>query len=260
MTGVIFNIQRFCLHDGPGIRTTVFLKGCPLRCKWCHNPESHRFLPEYWTKKTPFGDKQEQVGQYTTVAEVMETVLKDVSYYKRSGGGLTISGGEPLAQFDFCLALLQEAKQQGLHTCLETCGHTTQENLEAVLAYVDLFLYDYKATDPEKHREFTGKSNDIILDNLDFLTSKDANILLRCPLIPGVNDDNEHLAGIAHLAKRYPTLQGVEIMPYHNMGESKVEALGEESRLPGIANASEETKEKWLTALKKLGCENVRIS
>lgn len=256
MTGIVFDIQRFALYDGPGIRTTVFLKGCPLRCQWCHNPESWSFEPQESTN--PDGTKK-TVGESVSVQTVLKEVMSDRAYYERSGGGVTFSGGEPLAQFEFCLALLQASKDQGLHTCLDTCGHVPLQRLQAALPYVDLFLFDYKATNPKEHKTLTGVGNHQILANLDRLYHLGAKIILRFPLIPGVNDSQEHLAGIASLNHRYPNLEGLEIMAYHNMGNEKALRLGQEVLLPGIPTADQEIKDGWLTKLRSLGCEKIRI-
>lgn len=201
----IFNIQRFCLHDGPGIRTTVFFMYCPLHCAWCHNPECNKW----------------DFGQDITTSEILGVVLKDKKYYDNSGGGITVSGGEPLAQFDSLLDLLISAKEKGLHTTIETCGFAETRHFSALLPYVDLFLYDYKETDGEKHKEFTGQDNELILQNLDFLYENGAEIQLRCPIIPGYNDSAEHFAAIDAMREKYPRMPEPEQLPYHNLGEGK---------------------------------------
>lgn len=294
MTGIVFDIQRFALHDGPGIRTTVFLKGCPLQCQWCHNPESQAFAPQLsyhadrdcscaacteaqtggvaslgllpdaaaatrGTWKATLPDVCARgtltvIGGEMTVGEVMAEVLRDEAYYHRSGGGLTLSGGEPLAQPTFALALLREAKARGLHTCLDTSGAVAPRWIEAAAELTDLFLYDYKATDPNEHRRLTGASNRLVLDNLDFLYRQGARVRLRCPLVPGVNDSVEHLEGIADLADRYPDLDGIEIMPYHDLGRDKAARIGQTYALAGVPSADEATKAGWMERLHALGC------
>ena len=296
LTGMIFDIQRTSLHDGPGIRTDVFMKGCPLRCAWCHNPESRStskeisFRPESCAAcgecvKTCQQDAHQIVdgahiydralcqqcgecvetclyealklaGQKKTVDEIMAVVLRDRPFYEQSGGGLTITGGEPMLQEEFTLALLKAAKASGLHTCLDTCGWANQGAYAHVLPFVDLFLFDYKATDPEIHQQLTGVSNEPILANLDFLLQQGASIQLRCPLIPGINDTPEHLAGIAALSKRHPGLAGIDLMAYHNIGNAKYERYGLKNPLPDLPTTSEETKNTWLESLHNLGCEN----
>ena len=266
-TGIVFDLQRASLDDGPGIRTTVFLKGCPLHCAWCHNPESQRPGPELAFDATLCLSCQACVtacasgvhtfdatchhavafdrclaagacltvcpsgalrlyGHEQSVETVLAEVIKDRAFYSASGGGLTLSGGEPTAQLEFCLALLQAAKAAGISTCIETCGFAPRESFAALLPVTDLFLFDYKASDPELHASLTGASNALCLANLRWLHAQGAAIRLRCPLIPGVNDDSMHLRSIAALSAELTGLQGVEILPYHGSGAVKYERLG----------------------------------
>jgi pyruvate formate lyase activating enzyme len=190
---------------------------------------------------------------------VIAEVRKDISFYKKSGGGLTLTGGEPMLQPDFSLELLKAAKAEGIHTCLETCGWGSQRLFQEVLPFVDLFLFDIKATDPETHRRLTGADNALILANLDLLYQNGAAILLRCPLVPGVNDSAEHLAGIAALDRKYPRLLGIELLPYHNIGNMKYERYGLQNPLPGLETTSEAVKQSWLSHMRAAGCEKVRL-
>jgi pyruvate formate lyase activating enzyme len=216
--GIVFDLQRGAMHDGPGVRTTVFLKGCPLRCAWCHNPESQAFAPEV-------GRCGRTYGRAATVSEIMAVVRRDTRFYAASGGGLTVSGGEPTAQYAFCAALLGAAKAEGIHTCLDTCGELDWPRLDALRSSVDLFLYDYKATDPARHRALTGVAPDRVFANLARLLEAGAPVCLRCPLVPGVNDDPGHVAAIAELGRRWPRL-AIDIMPYHDVGGGKYDDLG----------------------------------
>jgi pyruvate formate lyase activating enzyme len=289
-TGTIFSIERCSLHDGPGIRTTVFLKGCPLRCQWCHNPESQSRREELYfldencvacgscAAVCPAGchrvtdaahtidraDCQrcgqcvdacptgalELKGQRVTVREVMKTVLRDRHFYEDSGGGLTLCGGEPMAQPAFVLALLKAAKAEGIHTVLETCGFIQTAKFMSVLPYVDLFYFDWKETDTERHRNYTGVKNELILQNLAELDAAGAEIVLRCPIIPGLNARPDHFEGIAQLANQHPRVREVHVLPYHPMGASKSTRLGKEYPLPDIDFASEEDAAGWRESLR----------
>jgi pyruvate formate lyase activating enzyme len=253
-TGVVFDVQRAALHDGPGVRTVVFLKGCFLRCQWCHNPES-------WSPEPEVAVQPDSSGQYRTfgsemsVQDVMRIVLRDRIYYEVSGGGLTLSGGEPTLQFDFCRALLGAARQQNLHTCLDTCGHNSQETFAALLPLVDLFLFDYKLTDSQAHLLWTGAGNELVLSNLDFLYRSGARILLRCPLLPGINDSQEHFEAIAILNQKYPRLHGIEILPYHDTGHYKFGLLGMDPPRFNTSVPSEEEQRKYRQILASLGVQ-----
>lgn len=276
--GKIFDISRFCLNDGPGIRTTVFFKGCPLSCVWCHNPESqstkfeilysknkcvncgkcvvacnkqcHTFKNGHIFDRTACiscgncakecpSNALRLVGKNYSAEEIIKEVLKDKIYYEESGGGLTVSGGEPLMQIDFLEQLLKYAKKENLHTCIETCGYAKKESFEKIVHLTDCFLFDWKETDAEKHKKFTGKDNMLILENLEFLNSVNTKIILRIPLIPNFNDSWEHLNGIAEIANKYHNIKKIEIMPYHPLGLSKSEELGKnaDENLPTIPTA-----------------------
>jgi glycyl-radical enzyme activating protein len=271
ITGTVFDIKKFAIHDGPGIRTTVFLKGCPLKCLWCHNPESQAATPEIslmpekciscgWCfeacpnhchsilednriydrencircgkcAEKCYAGAVEVIGKEMTVDEAIEEVLKDKPFYDNSGGGMTISGGEPMSQPQFTAALLAEAKKHDLHTCLDTCGFASFANYEKVLKHVDLFLFDLKETDPERHFEYTGVPLAPILENLKKIDSAGGTIILRCPIIPNLNAREEHVQGIAKVAENLNNLQEINLMLYHPLGESKLKRLGLEPKL-----------------------------
>jgi glycyl-radical enzyme activating protein len=302
MAGRVFDIQRFCIQDGPGIRTTVFLKGCFLHCKWCHNPESinpkpqlsvaqercischecEKVCPEAaigyrrdgkvvldWARCNDCGacapvcdaKALEIVGRDVSVEEVLEVVLRDRDYYAASGGGMTLSGGEPLFQPDFAEALFRAAKAEGLHNCVETSGFAEWRSLERLLPVVDLFLYDYKETDPHLHQAFTGARNEQILANLRSLHRAGANILLRCPMIPEYNARKEHLNGIAAVARELTDLKGVEILPYHRLGRAKLQRFGLPARMPeSVKPPGQQTVDSWITYLKRRGVSLVNQS
>lgn len=265
MTATIFNIQRFSLFDGPGVRTVVFFKGCPLQCLWCHNPEGRAPQTQILYNKDrcigcgacqeacPEGcHSLEQgihvydrtrctacgrcatacysraitvAGRTVTVDEIIETVLRDRSVYEESGGGLTLSGGEPLMQAEFSVALLKAAKSHGLHTCVETSGFGSPEDLSEMAKYTDLFLFDCKVTGDEEHTRLCGVPQTPILQNLTLLDNLNAKVLLRCPLLP-MNRNAMHAEGIAQIVHTHPSATAVQILPYHRLGISKSEQLG----------------------------------
>ena len=254
LSAMIFDIERNSYVDGPGIRTTVFLKGCPLSCVWCHNPESQSFEKQimfYKSKCIGCGkcrevcpnnlkscdfcgrcelycpaDARKICGKEYTTDEVLKEIVKDKPFYENSGGGVTLSGGEPLAQYDFSLELLKKAKENGIHTAIETCGYAEKSKILEIAKYVDLFLFDCKETDQELHKKYTGVDNKIILENLKALSDAGSKIILRCPIIPGFNDRAEHFKGISEIADKFSGIEHIEIEPFHPHGESKYSALG----------------------------------
>ncbi|MBR3085726.1 MAG: glycyl-radical enzyme activating protein [Kiritimatiellae bacterium] len=249
---IVFDIEKFAVHDGPGIRTVVFLKGCPLRCLWCHNPESQSFEQE--TMAGENGGPPEIVGKAMTVEEVMASVRKDKAFYDNSGGGLTISGGEPLAHFEFTRALLAAAKTESIHTAVETSGYAPRERIEALLPLVNLWLWDVKAP-PSLHEKLVGCPAEPILDNLAFLSSRGASVVLRCPLVPGVNDSNEALRHIRRLSETTPGIVRIDIEPYHPMGEDKNRRLGRTDWFHAPF-ASDADKARWRTILQEWQAKN----
>ena len=294
-TGRIFDIQRFSIHDGPGIRTTVFLKGCPLRCLWCGNPESIDPKPQlsYVADKciacgecfkvckpnalskdaagkavvdrarcTNSGDcapvcdpkALEMVGRDMTADEVIEVVLRDRDYYAQSSGGLTLSGGEPLLQPEFAEDLFHAVKNRGIHCCIETSGYAAWDVFERLRRVVDLWLFDFKETDPRLHEKFTGRENQTILERLQQLHDAGAEILLRCPMIPGHNARKEHLDGIVALSRRLPRLRGVELLPYYDLWRAKLKRFGLTAHLPeSVKPPARETIKSWNAYLRERG-------
>ena len=249
----IFDLQRSSFVDGPGIRTTVFFKGCNLRCAWCHNPESQSTVPQmmfYKNKCTGCGkckekcpnqlekcdlcgkctiycphDAREVCGKEYTVDEVLREILKDKTFYETSGGGVTFSGGECMLQIDFLEEILKACKENGIHTAVDTAGHIPWDSFARILPYTDLFLYDVKCADGEMHKRYTGVDNRLILDNLKKLFSLGANLWIRIPVIPGVNATREEMTAIRDLLLLGPP-EKTELLPYHAMGEHKYAALG----------------------------------
>ena len=228
MTGLIFDIRRFCLHDGPGIRTTVFFKGCPLDCCWCHNPEARAPYPETFTlnPQSNSGNRrqhQRQVGYVTDVETIVRELIRDFLFYEQSGGGVSFSGGEPTSQPEFLEALLQRCKELGLHTAVDTCGHAPFEVFRRINSLTDLFLFDLKLMDNHKHREFTGATNELILDNLRKLSEMSREIWIRVPLVPGITDTEENLDAIAEFLCTMTAIRRISLLPYNKLGEDKID-------------------------------------
>lgn len=274
--GIVTGIERYSIHDGPGIRSLVFLKGCPLSCRWCHNPETQCFKPEIiydrakcldcgacaavcpqchsiTDGKHSFDRKNctacgkcvdvcpsalELCGKSMTVAEVIDTVMKDKVFYNHDGG-ITLSGGEPFAQGEFAIALLARAKSLGLYCAVETCGAVPSDYLSAAVKYTDLFLYDVKEISPQRHKELTGADNRLILENLSLLSANKAKIILRVPVIPGANDSEEHFRGVGELAEKLEGVIRVEVLPYHRAGNAKYAKLGLTPREFKVPNADD---------------------
>lgn len=266
--GRIFNIQRYSLQDGPGLRTTVFLKGCPLSCAWCHNPESQdlgkAFLkheerciacgscfdacgpgevpsdcPEACVDACPTGARQ-LLGRDVDVDELLEDLLRDRLFFDQSGGGVTLSGGEPLLQPTFVKAMLAALRQRGVHTALDTCGLGRREDLLEAAALSDLVLFDLKHMDDAQHRRWTGAGNGTILANLEALGVVHSQIWIRVPVIPGVNDDLENLEATARFVSAIPGVRRLDLLPYHSTGTAKFRRLGREYSLEQVPSPTAE--------------------
>jgi len=220
--GTIFDIKRYAIHDGPGIRTTVFFKGCPLNCQWCHNPESRSHDPEeFEIIRTGGESRKETIGRIVSVDEVMDEIERDRVFYEESGGGATFSGGEPLEQIEFLRAVLHACKDRGISAAVDTSGHCPPEYFEKIDGLVDYYLYDLKLMDDARHREFVGVSNDLILANLRWLAENDATIHIRIPLIPGITDTDENLGAILSHLDTYEAIHEISLLPYNLLGEDK---------------------------------------
>ena len=255
MTAKIFEIKRFAVHDGDGIRTTVFFKGCPLRCVWCHNPEglafeseeafyAHKCIGCGECKEKDFdtvdclGEARVKYGKDVTISELMPLLSEDREFYENSGGGVTLSGGECLMQADFCAELLKKLKENGIHTAVDTCGFAPRLAFDKVIPYTDVFLYDLKALDDDVHIRCTGQSNKIILENLDYINKNGKKVEIRIPYVPGYNDGQ--IEKISEYLKRLKNVSGVRVLPYHNYAASKYEALGIPCGLPERLPTEEE--------------------
>ena len=220
MKGIIFDIKKFAIHDGPGIRQTVFLKGCPLKCWWCHNPESRKQGVEK-KRNTDCNKEEMTIGWEIEAIDLLQEFLKDKVFYDHSDGGVTFSGGEPTMQMDFLEEVLSLCKENGLHTAIDTCGLLKRKDLDRLIDLTDLFLYDLKHLDDAEHIEHTGASNKQILANLEYLNLKGKEIHLRIPLITGFNDSEDHLHQLAEYILNYESITEVKLLPYHKMGEGK---------------------------------------
>ncbi len=299
MNGVIFDIQKFSVNDGPGVRTTVFLKGCQMKCVWCHNPESLSVQ-----KQLSFSEQKctsckscvevcpndvhsfdangrhlvdfdacdacgkcvdaclhgalKIYGKTMSLDEVFDEVIKDKVYFDKSGGGITLSGGEALKQFDFCLALAKKCKQHGLHVCIETNGASKSDHYRAIAPFVDLFLFDYKATGDKAHKRLTGLTRRLVDENLALLNQLNADVILRCPIIPEYNLSNEHLAAISELTLAYSNIQKVEVLPYHNFGQGKAKEIGREYEVE-VEMPTDSDSATWIERIRSHGVINVSL-
>ncbi|MCW3788319.1 glycyl-radical enzyme activating protein [Plebeiibacterium sediminum] len=241
MEGKIFDIKRFALNDGPGIRTTVFFKGCPLKCTWCHNPEGISFdIEEFEQERFLDGERFvhiQKIGQSVSVQKLMDEILKDVNFYIQSGGGVTFSGGEPMAQSEFLTLVLAECKKKGLHVTIDTTGLCNTDKLDVISNYADLFLYDMKFVNSDLHYNYTGVKNSLIIENLDFLLNKKSAVIVRVPIIPGINDTVECIADLKEFVKnRQNQIKELHFLPFHNIGQSKYERFKKDYSLSALSS------------------------
>jgi len=239
MEGLIFDIRRFTVHDGPGIRSTVFLKGCPLSCSWCHNPESQSGLPETSTRSLALDGRifseEEVSGDWMSSGDVIREVLKDCVFYDESGGGVTVSGGEPTFQHEFLVELLSGLKARGLHLALDTCGHTEWGKLAETMNYVDLYLYDLKVMDEGLHMKYTGVSNKQILENMQKLAASGKKIIVRIPVIPGINDTDHNFTALRlYLRGLKPAITEINLLPFHAAAENKYKRFRKDNFMKNV--------------------------
>lgn len=246
--GRIFDIQRYSIHDGNGIRTIIFLKGCALRCRWCCNPESQ----EYRIQTMTVQGKPKIIGRDVTVGEVMETVVKDRPYYRRTGGGMTLSGGESLCQPEFTRNLLRAAKDFGISTAMESMGYAEYDVIREILPYLDQYLLDIKHMDLEKHREFTGKRNGLMLENAKKIAdSHMTELSIRVPVIPGFNDTPQEIGAIAAYTKELKNVRRMHLLPYHRLGQDKYEGLGRTYLMGDVEPPSNDKMQELLQVAEK---------
>jgi len=240
MKGLIFNVKRYAIHDGPGIRVTFFMKGCPLSCWWCHNPEGISPEPEEIVNVDRVGEmefsKKETAGRYYEVNEIMQILEKERIFFENSNGGVTFSGGEPMMQPAFLLEALTACKYNGYHTAVDTSGHFPDSSLKKVLPVTDLFLFDLKHLDPERHDLYTGVSNKIIIKNLHKIVDSGTDIMLRVPVIPGINDDDIHLKMLKLFINdiKADNIKTISLLPYHKAGTAKYRKFNRTNKMETI--------------------------
>lgn len=284
MKNLIVDMQRCSIHDGPGVRMTVFLKGCPLKCKWCHNPESQKFCKQlsfqsskcnackYCSSVCSNGvhnfenqnhiinydncklcgrcvencleNSLKIIGDELSIQEILKIACKDMDFYKQSNGGVTISGGEPLSHSDFVRELLKELKNKDIHTCVETSGYGSIDSVSKILEYTDLFYFDWKISNVLEAKKYIGVSIEPIQKCLDYVAKNHKNIFLRCPIIPTVNDNTYHFDSIIELLSKYENIKGAELLPYHNFGISKSKNIGLETDEYNVPDKNH--KDKWI--------------
>jgi len=257
-TGLIFDIKRFSVNDGPGIRTTVFFKGCPLSCWWCHNPESRLCGIEQVDVTRMLNGKEfphkEVIGRWITVQEIMVEIEKETVFYETSGGGATFSGGEPLLQALFLSDLATECRTKSIHTCLDTSGYCDPALFREMIPQFDLFLFDIKTLDRDQHIRYTGVPNDDILENLEWLDREQSNYIIRIPYIPGVNDDRSSIRNLLEfLQKLRNPLKEIHFLPFHPMARTKLKRLGMEDKLDGFHTVNEAELHNFAEEFKQAG-------
>lgn len=243
MDAIIFDIKHFAVHDGPGIRQTVFFKGCPLDCWWCHNPESKDMQLEKFIKTNKLEGKiferESIIGYNVNVEELLEVILGDKIFFEESNGGVTFSGGEPLMQADFLLEILKECKQSGIHTAIDTSGFSTLKTIQKIAEINDLFLFDLKIINSKLHEKYTGVSNERILENLRWLDENNKNVILRFPVLMGITNTEKNIKDIKDFIKSLKNINQIDLLPYHNISNSKYQRFDKENRLENIKSLSE---------------------
>jgi pyruvate formate lyase activating enzyme len=250
MKGLIFSIKRYSIHDGPGIRVTFFMKGCPLSCWWCHNPEGISTLPENVAQVRKVAEREfssnEVVGKYYSVEDILDILNKERVFIDQSKGGVTFSGGEPMLQFEFLLKALKACKEIGYHTAVDTSGYSSADNYKLIIPFTDLFLFDLKHLDEKSHIEFTGVSNTGILDNFRLLLGSGKDIMLRIPFIPGFNDNQDHMEKMKQFISdnKSDSLKKINLLPFHKIGSSKYKRFNMPYKMLGVEPPSKDEMQK----------------
>ncbi|HZJ73932.1 MAG TPA: glycyl-radical enzyme activating protein [Perlabentimonas sp.] len=256
MKGIIFHTRSFSVHDGPGIRKSIFLKGCPLRCKWCHNPESHLFDFEEVQSLQKLGSKSfnqtKTVGRVVSVEELMRAIRADIPFFEESGGGVTLSGGEPLAQPDFTVELLAACKNEEIHTALDTCGHAPSKDFKHTIEHTDLYLFDLKLANSDAHKQYTGIDNRLILQNLKLASESGKPIIIRIPLVEGITDTSENLEGIKSIVASHRGINRIDILPYHSLAKHKFKMRNKKYSLDDMKNYSQSKAQIVANSFKQL--------
>jgi len=259
MKGLIFSVKRYSIHDGPGIRVTFFMKGCPLNCIWCHNPEGISPFPETVIQTNKVGEREfsnsEEVGKYYSVENILEILEQERVFINQSKGGVTFSGGEPMLQFEFLLEILKACKANGYHTAVDTSGYSSTENYKSIIPFTDLFLFDIKHMDEASHIEFTGVSNIGIFDNYRLLLESGKDIMVRVPVIPGFNDDPDYLEKLKQflLSTKTSSLKKINLLPYHKIGSSKYKRFNIPYRMGSVEQPAKEKMQKLKEFFSEVG-------
>lgn len=237
MNGFIFDIKKFAIHDGPGIRTTVFLKGCPLRCWWCHNPESIKRISK--SDESNCQDSIYSLVKKYSAENLIKIIKSDAIFYEESGGGVTFSGGEPLIQIDFLEEILRVCKKEDIHTAIDTSGHVPTESFKRIYLFTDIYLYDIKLFDDNLHKKYTGVSNKLVKKNIEYLSSVGSKVIIRIPLIPEITDTEENLSAISNYLFQFKNILRIDLLPYNKLSEDKYRRLNEKSKMGNIETQSD---------------------
>lgn len=257
MEATIFDIKHFAVHDGPGIRQTVFFKGCPLRCWWCHNPESQEINPEKFIRVNKLDGKEFKkeitMGYKTSANDLLKTILGDLIFFEESGGGVTFSGGEPLMQAKFLHEVLVLCKQKDIHTCIDTTGFASEDTIKKIAELTDLFLFDIKLIDSEKHQKYTGMPVAGILKNLQWLDQNNKKVILRFPVIPEITNTNKNISEIKTLLKTFKNINQIDLLPYHNISNGKYTRFNKINRLIDTKPLSDEDMLKLKSDFESIG-------